>query len=714
MNSGKNTAVGLLKSIAANTKSPRARAESIESVYRMSPEGSREWLLEISADLDRRDPSTDLCLLRLLPDLAMRDAAASAGIFCNLLGPDSNTGLSGQGAELSPKQGAGAAGEGAEIAGDLLSKAPREFSKAILDITLKNLGMTPPADRTYTVDVRVSPWYFSRERSGGALLDQMEAKLAEWHDAGDGRANSILDVLWSESHSLAKLVLLEALARDPARHVRRILDTLKSAIGVSDLDSALGRYAQKVLPVCTSAQVQEFNGALLNARLSRDPGAESKRRRSMLLAIPERFRTAETRNWLGAESPAPAPACRTPPSRALAESGDGAWANPQDAGEALDMWAFADDAKKTDLLMHIGRFLEAGTLKREHSERLEKTLRSCLLDGGNPERPYTGSHVRERLERDAALCQMLLTSQNASPGNISTCRALSTHDNAWVRASVAKGLAGLSDADFKASFAIAQRLAKDIPPVPAYLDNYMYSITNRHALESLQLCRLLVETRGRDADTPYQDRALSAAVSVTARMALQNRDREFSRLFDSLVRDDSYNYAVKHRIAFFCRPDRVLHDDSLLDEIIGIYSNLLDSHDPHVRGDAEFFLLHPIAQGDRHFFPRLKPVLEKASRMIYEVSSNPTGMALVDYLGKFWKEIPQESVAYLGQLCRNNPPMTIRDPRASSILDVMESMFESGLLDSKSKQDLLGTLMLFVDAGWSRANLVLDTAERHL
>ena len=713
MNSSKSTAVGLLKSIAANTKSLRARTESIESVYRMSPEDSHEWLLEISADLNRRDPYTDLCLLNLLPDLATRDAAASAGIFCNLLGPDLDIGRSDRGAGLFSRQEPDAASRGMEIAEDLLCKAPREFSKAILDITLKKLGITPPADRTYTVDVRVSPWYFSQERRGGELLGKMEAKLAEWHDAGDERASSILDVLWSEPHSLAKLVLLETMARDPARHVRRILDTLESAIGVSDLDSTLGRYAEKVLPACTDAQVQEMNGALLNARLSRDPDSESKRRRSLLLAIPERFRTADTKNWLGAESQAPAPAYRTQQSRVLAESGHGAWANPQDAGEALDMWAFADDAKRTDLLMHIGRFLRAGTLKREHSERLEKTLRSCLLDDEKLGRLHPSAHAREHVERDAALCHMLLTAQNPSSGNISACHALSTHDNVWVRASVADGLAGLSEADFEASFAIAQRLAKDRSPVPAYLENYMYSITSLHARKSLQLCRLLVETRGRDADTPYQDRALSAAVSITARMALQNGDREFSRLFDGLVRDDSYNYAVKHRIAFFCQPDRVLRDDRLLGEIIGVYANLLDSHDPHVRGDAEFFLLYAVAQGDRHLFPQLKPVLEKASCMIYEVSSNPIGMALVDYLGKFWKEIPQESAAYLDRLCRNNPPMTIRGPRASSILDIMEGMFESDLLDRKSKQDLLGTLMLFVDAGWSRANLVLDTAEQY-
>ena len=342
MNSGKNKALGLLKSLAANTKSLHVRTRSIESVYRMSPADSQGWLLGISADPNQRDLYTDLCLLNLLPDLAARDARASAEIFCNLLGSDSRDRPD---APFS-RHRTEVARRGAEIAEDLLCKAPREFSKAVLDITLRNMGVTPPASRPYTVDVRVSPRYFSQKRRGGGLLDRMEAKLAEWHDAGDGRADSILDVLWSEPHSLAKLVLLEFLSRDPAPNARRILDVLKSAIGVSDLESNFGRYAGRVMPACTDAQVREINGALLSARLSRDPDAESKRRRSLLLAIPERFRTTETRNWLGAESPAPAPACRTPPSRALAESGDGSWANPQDAREALDMWAFADDAKK--------------------------------------------------------------------------------------------------------------------------------------------------------------------------------------------------------------------------------------------------------------------------------------------------------------------------------------------------------------------------------
>ena len=77
MNSGKNAALGLLKSIAASTKSLHVRTRSIESAYRMSPADSTEWLLGISADTNRRDLCTEVaCNLRLPARLWPFGAAA--------------------------------------------------------------------------------------------------------------------------------------------------------------------------------------------------------------------------------------------------------------------------------------------------------------------------------------------------------------------------------------------------------------------------------------------------------------------------------------------------------------------------------------------------------------------------------------------------------------------------------------------------------------
>ena len=696
MSDNKNSSLKLLKSMGAISKSEPSRTISIKSVYRMSPADSPEWLLGISADFNRLDPPVDLCMLELLPDMAVRDAHSSAQIFCNLLAPDSGAGHPGDATFPRPDLSTIVAGN--EILADLLGTAPGEFSKAVLDIALRRLGAAPAARRPYTIDVGASPWYFSQERRRDGLLDKMEAKLAEWQDAGDDRFGAVLDALGSEPHSLAKLVLLEALARDPAPHARRILDAIKSSVGTSDVRSNLGRYLQKVMPVCSKAQVQEINDALLRVRLSQNPETEHKRRRSVLLAVPERFRTEATQDWLGAADAAPA-----------REQGRGEWANPEDAGEALDMWDSADDAQKTDLLEHMRRFLGAGALGREHLGRLERAIQPYFADGRNGLPSSASIHAKESIEHKAVLCQTLLTAQSPSPANVSICKELSEHRDAGVRTGVAKGLARLSEANFEASFYMAKRLAKDRSPAPAYLAEYMDRIADRPA-ELLRLCELLIEARGTRQNASFQDRALYVAVSTTARMALARGDPGFSRLFERLVRDGSYNYAVKHWIALICK--NVLHDERLSGRAVGAYSDLMDSEDPYVQGDAEYFSLYTLACDGRPLLPQIKPVLEKASRIDHGVSPHPAGLVLVEYLAKFWRAIPQESAAYLGRLCMNNRPMTVYNHRASLILDVTEAMLESGLLDGKSRQCLLETLMLFVRQGWPRACQILNAVER--
>lgn len=709
MSNSKSKSLRLLKSIAYNTKSMHARTESMKSAYKMSPADSSQWFLEISTDPDQLDVSTVACLLRLLPDMATHEAAVSAKIFFNLLKSGSDVGESG-GAPF-PKPDSYAVSKGKELVADLLSKAPQEFSKAVLDIALWGLGMMPSNGKPYPVDVQVSPRHLSQARHHGSLLAKMEEKLTEWHDAGDERADSVLGVLASEPHALAKLVLLETLVRDPARHAQLILDTVTSTIGVSGPRDEFGRYLEKTLPVCGNEQVKDINCAFLNAGLSRDRKTELHRRRFLLLAIPERFRTADAKKWLETHGAAPEAesACQAPEPPARVEPGQEAYADPKDVDGVLDVLDAADSAQKPDLLVRMARLLEASSIGRERLKKLENILRSCFLDYENHDRSNPNLRALASVVQEAALCHVLLTAQNASPDNIRTCKTLSTHRDALVRVGVAKGLARLSEADFESSFSMAQRLARDHTPVPAYLEDYMYRIKDNHAQETLQLCKLLVETRGKDRGLPYQDRAVCVAVSIIAQKALKGDDPSFSSLFYNIVHDDSYNHAVKHYIAFLCQI--LLRDDRLSGKLLAVYSALLDSADPHVRGDAEFFLLYTLAEIGKPLLPQIRPVLEKASCMTHETPSNPSGPILAEYLAKFWQEIPKESVEYIGRLCRNNPSTTVYDLNSSSILDTMEAMFKSDLLDRRSKQSLLETLMLFVRAGWARANRVLGTAE---
>ena len=163
----------------------------------------------------------------------------------------------------------------------------------------------------------------------------------------------------------------------------------------------------------------------------------------------------------------------------------------------------------------------------------------------------------------------------------------------------------------------------------------------------------------------------------------------FSRLFWGIVREDSYNYAVKNHIAFLCKD--FLEDAGLSGKTLKVYDALLDSPDPHVRNRAESVLFGELASGDRHCLPEIRPVLEKASGMAYSVYPRRAGLGLVKYMAKFWKENPGEFAQYIERLCSNNLDTIIYNAREQLVLETIEDMLQSGLLDSDARRRLCRT-----------------------
>ena len=276
------------------------------------------------------------------------------------------------------------------------------------------------------------------------------------------------------------------------------------------------------------------------------------------------------------------------------------------------------------------------------------------------------------------------------------------HDDVRVRRKTVENLTRLAEMD-SASFRIAWRLARNATLVPARFVDYMYQIQNRPT--ACLLCEILFETRGRYSDAPSEDAALDAAVHITAHAALIKRHPGFSRLFWKIVRDDTYNYVVKHLIALRCREFRA--DDILSTKTIIVYSELLDSHDPLVWDDAGFFLLSESVLNNRSCLPQIAPALEKLSGMDYGGCHNMTVAELVEYLAKFWKENPEKFAAYLARLCNKNLEMVIYDEHTPLVLDVMQAMLQSCLPDGDAMQRLCETLARFKTAGCSRAGEIL-------
>lgn len=281
---------------------------------------------------------------------------------------------------------------------------------------------------------------------------------------------------------------------------------------------------------------------------------------------------------------------------------------------------------------------------------------------------------------------------------------LSAYDGDWSR--MARGIVELSCADFDAGVEAVRQFAH-LPGIMSYLVTCMRAADVRPP-EALRLCRIVVEARGKGPNARSDDAGLAVAVPPIVRMALGG-DPGCSRLLDRIVRDDSYNRAAKLHVAMSC--GRLLRGMDR-PEVLEVLSALLDSCDQRVQMCAEQFLLRAPEHGS--LLPKIMPVLEKAAGIRHDPSVNPDGPALVEYLTKSWKKMPNEAAVLLDLVCRNNPSTTVWHASSPAAPDAIGAMLESGLLDSKSRQILIGTLDLFVKAGWPQTGQVLEAAKRHV
>src|SRR5205823_7385138 len=135
-------------------------------------------------------------------------------------------------------------------------------------------------------------------------------------------------------------------------------------------------------------------------------------------------------------------------------------------------------------------------------------------------------------------------------------------------------------------------------------------------------------------------------------------EKIFSDFFEQILNDETYNYDVMHTIAFTCKSDDILFDDSLTDRVLGVYEKLIKNKSTKIRDNAEFFLLYSLTQKKKSLLPKIKSLLEIISYGEYDLSSDALfKLNLIGYLETFWDEIPEESATYLNRIHLNNPSL---------------------------------------------------------
>ena len=749
MSENKKSAIKLFKNIVKSKKNVRAITDALENAFEIDPEESIKWYEEVSANPDYKfDMFVQKTFFELLPKIVKQNKKSASVIFFNLLDPELEDDLTFpfQTPRKVARRGGHDLWQANQIILELFREAPKEFAKTVFDLVLKYRNMPINTQSDEILDVAAIVWYHDNhvyEEVG--LLKKIENESINWAKKNDERVDEVIDVFQKESYSLAKLILVSILVINPKKYHTELFTLANSNIllDIDDVQHMLPLVLTSILPLCTEEEIRELNHTLLHFPIRKDEkdNDDLEQRKFLINSLPSESQNLETKEWLekigkdvktlktrGEHGP-PMVFSEFQKEEKEAEQKFEDLSETEQEKEIIRLIStkqnIIEKSKKISLLESIESFLNRN--KEKMSEEILPKLEPIIqkyLDDPDPkqtdfdmEKDQIGSSLISypSIRATAASCQLRLTYHNPTKENINKCVKLSKDESTLVREDVARNLRYLSAVDFPTSFEIAKRFQKDNHRILFYLTDYIRFITGAHPDESFYFCESFLDTRGKEKLDDSRDFLIDMVTTITIHMALKKKNPKFEKLFTHILEDDSYNYVVKHTIAFRCKDDSILYDESLKNKVLSIYEKLFESPDPNVRNDADFFLLHVITDAKKSFLPEIKPLLEKVSKLDYDKSSDDfLRLNLIDYVAEFWGKIPEDSVNYLCILYDNNPKLTTNFHKSREVIQTLDVMFGSSEISRDSKKKLLSLLMEFVKAGWPEANLVLKTAEQRI
>ena len=744
----KESAIKLFKNIVKSTKNTRAIINALEGAYEISPDESIEWFKEVSSNPDyKNNYYVRDTFFKLLPEIVNDDKKTASDIFYNLLDPELIEDEYASLLEKSPKKRARVdtmAIYGAKLViVELFEKAPKEFAKVTFDLILKYRDIPRNSKSDEILDVASIVWYHNNPTYEEVdLLKKIEEISIDWSENNDVRVDEVIQVFEKESYSLAKFILISIFLGNPKKYFEKLYEaSINILITVDDIQHFLSLCLSKILPNCKNVQIEKINSVMLTHPIYQDEkGEDIQERKFLLSSIPKEFQNESVKKWLETDGkdikPMKTRGEHGPPQvfssfeeseKEEEEKFDELSEKNQEKviQKIIESWKNkVGKSEKIEILENIESFLQKDKGKLEDAllVQLEPIIQTFLSDPDPKEEFESKDEIGSAslltfptVRATAASCQFRITYHRSTPENIELCDKISQDYISLVREDAARNLRYLAFADFETSFKIAKRFQSDNHRVLFYLTDYIRFITGNHPDESYYFCEYFLNTRGKEKSLDSSDFIIDMVTSITIHMTLKQNNKKFSELFERILRDDSYNYVVKQIIAFRCKDEALLYDESLQNEILEIYNVLFDSQDPHVRNDADFFLLNVITKDKKSFLPEIKPILEKVSNMKYDASSDDfLRLNILDYVEEFWQEIPEDSVRYLITLYEKNPKLVTNFHKSRDIIKTMEDMFKSKLIKRESKKELISILMLFAKAGWPEANQVLKVAENNI
>lgn len=744
-NSREKTPIDLYKNIVKAKQNVGAMVEALKDAFEIDPKAAIDWYKEISKQREHYAGwYFQNTMFDLLTKIVEIDRQNASEIFFNLLDPQFDEYppmLPDEQTSRIPRRESMDLWKANEILPKLFPKGPKEFTKTILELVLVYRDILKQPKKKGIQDVFYSIWYHDDPiYEEIKLLKYIENTSCDWAEKNDGRVDEVIQCLEKEQYSIARDILIKILLANPTKYVSKLFELMNSEEILSSYDTLhlLPMVLHVIGSNLSNDKIEKINKTFSVIPLPDEikPEYERSYRKYLLSSIPEKYLNETNKKTLqdliDVETLHPRGELGPPvvytDFQEKKEMEDKKFDDLTEIDQESEINRlvsiydqFNTKDAKLDFLKNVEVYLnkDRKKIKKETIIKL-KPIVAKLCEDPDPEDDFGLTKDKAghslisypTIRASAASCQMRLTWHDPEENNIFLCMKMANDENTLVREEVARNLRYLSVVDFKTSLDIAQKFQKDNIRVLFFLVDYVRFILPLHPDESFEMCKDMIERLTTEKTEEEKNSIIEYLVSLVVFMALKYKNSEFTSYFEKLLLYESYDSTIKHTIAFTCKNEDIIFDESLKPKVLEIYHILLQNKNKKIRDDADFFLLHTLTDKNKSFWPDIKPLLETMSSMKYDARPDDfMQMNIINYIEKFWNQIPEESAEYLSRIYVNNPHLTHSFHRGPHVIKMLDAMLESMQFSDTSRKKLIDVLMGFVKTGWPEAIELLKKLE---
>lgn len=433
-----------------------------------------------------------------------------------------------------------------------------------------------------------------------------------------------------------------------------------------------------------------------------DETLRSKRARAAFLSeLPRAFLSAEDKSIVDEHArPAPEDGPITFGEFHDMPSGEEVEQDPLQAVKEL-LEGELDRNKKITLLNNMLRLDNAGAVPEPLHSKMEAFL-LCGRSDPDPEQdvpaePGNSMVLVESVRGLAAECMIKILARRKSDALLDAVRDLSEDPINLVRSDIARSLPLLLPDHYDTARTIALSYSRDPDPrVQFYLPAILHAIARKEpATASLMIGNIM------DTHSP----ASHGVTGLLLDLAIALKEPRAAKLLGRIANKGAFAEEVRVGIPFVLK-ERYLgpaHRGAALNVLYG----LLDDPSPKVRHKAAFFTLNGFDDNpdidNRAYIARIAPHLDRMVARLKAALDMGIAEPLASFLEKFWKEVPETTLAFLEAIAGHGTTATSEASMADRSIGMLAGLLRHHSLYDGEWTRCLDVLDAFAAVGWPAA-----------